>query len=332
VKTHGGLFARIVEIENLRRAMEAAARGKRDRAAVARFLNEADEELPRLRHELESGEYTPRRYRQFRVCDPKPRTISCADFRDRVVHHAVCDVIGPLIERRFLFDTYACRKGKGTHRATARAQELARRSKHFLKLDVASFFDSVDHEILLELLARQFREPPLLTLLETFVRAPMAGVPPGKGLPIGNLTSQWFANLYLDGADHLVKETLRIPGYVRYMDDMLLFADSKAALWMAHDALVRFLADERRLNLKTAATRLAPCAEGIPFLGMRVFPGTWRLQRGRFLRTRRRVHGKERACLEGRLSEEQLARSAAAAQGMLSWYGMKGVLPQGMEV
>jgi hypothetical protein len=332
VRSHGGLFAGIAEVANLRRAMEATARGKRDRAAVARFLNEADEELPRLRDELESGSYLPRPYRQFRVCDPKPRTISCAHFRDRVVHHAVCDVIGPLIERRFLFDTYACRKDKGTHRATARAQELARRSAHFLKLDVASFFDSVDHKILLDLLARQFREPQLLALLETLVRAPMPGAPPGKGLPIGNLTSQWFANLYLDGADHLVKEALRVPGYVRYMDDMVLFADSKAVLWEAHDALARFLADERCLSLKASATRLAPSAEGIPFLGMRVFPRAWRLQRGRFLRTRRRMRGKERACLEGRLSEERLARSAAAAQGVLGWYGMKGVLPKGMEV
>jgi RNA-directed DNA polymerase len=332
VKSHGGLFARIVEVENLRLAMQAAARGKRDRVTVARFLSEAGDELPRLRDELDGGRYVPRRYRQFRVCDPKPRTISCAEFRDRVVHHAVCDVIGPLIERRFLFDTYACRKGKGTHRATARAQELARQRAYFLKLDVASFLDSVDHGILLGLLARQFREPRLLALLETLVSAPMAGAPPGKGLPIGNLTSQWFANLYLDGVDHLVKETVRVPGYVRYMDDMLLFADSKVALWAAHDALVRFLADERRLVLKAPATRLAPCTEGIPFLGMRVFPGTWRLQSGRFLRTRRRMRGKERACLEGRLSEERLARSAAAAQGMLSWYGMKGVLPQGMEV
>jgi hypothetical protein len=332
MKSYDGLFTRIVEIENLRRAMEAAARGKRDRPAVTRFLNQADEELPRLREELESSKYIPRPYRYFRICDPKPRTISCADFRDRVVHHAVCDVIGPLIEWRFIFDSWACRKGKGTHRATARAQQLARRFPHFLKLDVASFFDSVDHEILLALLARQFREPRLLTLLATIVRTPLAGAPPGKGLPIGNLTSQWFANLYLDGADHLVKETLCVPGYVRYMDDMVLFADSKAVLWAAHDALAAFLADERRLSLKAAATRLAPCTEGVPFLGLRIFPGTWRLQRQRFLRTRRRMRGKERMFLEGRLSAEQLARSATAAQGILSWYGMKGVLPHSVEV
>lgn len=332
MKSHGGLFARITEIENLRRAMEAAARGKRDRPAVARFLNQAEKELACLCEELQSGSYIPCPYQHFRVCDPKPRTISCADFRDRVVHHAVCDLIGPLIERRFIFDSFACRQGKGTHRATARAQQLTRRFAYFLKLDVASFFDSVDHDILLALLGRQFHEPRLLALLATIVRAPLATAPPGKGLPIGNLTSQWFANLYLDGADHLVKEALRVPGYIRYMDDMVLFADSKAVLWAAHDALVTFLADERRLNLKAASTRLAPCTEGIPFLGMRIFPGTWRLQRGRFLRTRRRMRGKERACLEGRLSAEHLARSAAAAQGILSWYGMKGVLPEGMEV
>lgn len=332
MRSHGGLFAHIVEVENLRRAMEAAARGKRDRPAVARFLNEASEELPRLHDELKNSRYIPRPYRHFRVCDPKPRTISCADFRDRVVHHAVCDVIGPLIERRFIFDSYACRKDKGTHRATARAQQLARQFPYFLKLDVASFFDSVDHEILLALLARQFREPRLLALLETSVRAPLDGAPPGKGLPIGNLTSQWFANLYLDGADHLLKETLRVPGYVRYMDDMVLFADSKAVLWAAHDALAAFLAGERRLSLKASATRLSPCTEGTPFLGMRIFPGTWRLQRRRFVRTRRRVRGKERAYLEGRLSAERLARSATAAQGILSWYGMRGVLPEGMEV
>lgn len=332
MKSHGGLFERIVDVENLRRAMEAAAKGKRDRPVVAQFLNNADEKLARLHEELQSGSYIPRPYRCFRICDPKPRTISCADFRDRVVHHAVCDVIGPFIEQRFIFDSWACRKGKGTHQATARAQQLARRFAYFLKLDVASFFESVDHEILQGLLARQFRERRLLALLETIVRTPLTGAPLGKGLPIGNLTSQWFANLYLDGADHLVKETLRVPGYVRYMDDMVLLADSKALLWAAHDALAAFLAEERRLSLKASATRLAPCTEGVPFLGLRIFPGTWRLQHRRFLRTRRRIRRKERAYLEGRLKAEHLVRSAAAAQGILSWYGMKGVLPASMEV
>lgn len=332
MKSYGRLFSQVVAVENLRCAMEAAARGKRSRPAVARFLDQADAELARLRGELRSGTYVPQPYRQFRICDPKPRTISCAPFRDRVVHHAVCDVIGPVIERRFIYDSWACRKGKGTHRATARAQGFARRFTHFLKLDVASFFESVDHTVLLDLLERQFRERPLLDLLSRIVEAPAAGGQPGKGIPIGNLTSQWFANLYLDGADHLVKERLRVPGYVRYMDDMVLFADSKALLWAVHDGLARFLEKERLLRLKASATRLAPCSEGIPFLGMRIFPRTWRLQRHRFVRTRRRTRAKERAFVEGRLSGERLVGSVVAAQGILSWYGLKGVLPEGLDV
>jgi len=331
MKSYGGLFDRIVGVPNLERAAVAAAKGKRDKPDVARFLDEADAELPRLAQELATGSYCPRPYRQFRIRDPKPRTISCADFRDRVVHHAICDVIGPLLERRFVFESYACRVGKGAHRAAARAQELARQYPYFLKLDVAGFFDSVDHTILLDLLGRTFREKRLLNLLEVIVYSSPSGSADGKGLPIGNLTSQWFANLYLDGLDHHVKETMRTPGYIRYMDDMLLFGDSKATLWAAHDEIGGYLELHRSLSIKPTATALAPCAEGIPFLGLRVFPGTWRLQRARFLRTRRRMRGRERACLAGRSSSEQLALSAGAAQGILSWFGIKGVLPEGLE-
>ncbi|MDP6439249.1 MAG: reverse transcriptase/maturase family protein [Candidatus Brocadiia bacterium] len=331
MKSHGGLFDGIVDVPNLERAATVAARGKRGKPEVARFLAEADVELPRLSLELANGSYRPRPYRQFRIRDPKPRTISCAVFRDRVVHHGVCDVIGPLLERRFIFESYACRVGKGAHRAAARAQELARRYRYFLKLDVAGFFDSVDHAILLDLLNRTFREKRLLDLLEIIVRSSPPGAADGKGLPIGNLTSQWFANLYLDGLDHHVKETMRTPGYIRYMDDMLLFSDSKAALWAAHDQTAAWLDRNRALAVKTTATVLAPCSEGIPFLGLRIFPGTWRLQRARFLRTRRRMRGQERGFLAGRLSSEQLALSAGAAQGILSWFGIQGVLPEGVE-
>lgn len=331
MKSHEGLFDGIVGVPNLERATVVAAKGKRDKPEVARFLAEAVVALPRLSSELASGSYRPRPYRQFRIRDPKPRTISCADFRDRVVHHAVCDVIGLLLERRFVFESYACRVGKGAHRAAARAQELARRYRYFLKLDVAGFFDNVDHAILLDLLGRTFHEKRLQDLLEVIVRSSPPGAGVGKGLPIGNLSSQWFANLYLDGLDHHVKETMRTPGYIRYMDDMLLFSDSKAVLWAAHDETAAWLDRNRALAVKPTATVLTLCSEGIPFLGLRIFPGTWRLQRVRFLRTRRRMRGRERDFLAGRLSSERLALSAGAAQGILSWFGIKGVLPEGLE-
>ncbi len=331
MKSFRGLFEEIASVRNLERAASAAAKGKRKNPEVARFLRQANEELPRLSAKLTGGRYVPRSYRQFRIRDPKPRTISCADFRDRVVHHAVCDVIGPLLERRFIFDSYACRTGKGAHRAAARAQTMARRHRYFLKLDVAGFFDSVDHEILLALLAHTFREERLRTLLEVIVRSSPPGAREGRGLPIGNLTSQWFANLYLDGLDHYVKEEMRMPGYIRYMDDMLILSNSKAGLWVAHDAIHDYLERNRALSLKKTATVLAPVTEGMPFLGLRIFPGRWRLQRQRFLRTRRRMRGRERSFLAGHMTAEQLALSAGAAQGILSWFGIKGVLPKGLE-
>lgn len=318
-------------MDNLRAATDAAARGKRGKADVAAFLARGDAALEGLRQELRGGSYRPGAFRQFRIYEPKPRTISCAPFRDRVVHHAVCDVAMPLVESRFIADSYACRKGKGSHRAAARAQELARRSRYYLKLDVRHFFDSIDHGILLEELAKLFRESRLNELLERIVRAPLPDGVAGKGVPIGNLTSQWFANLYLDRMDHLVKEAWGAEGYVRYMDDAVIFASGKDTLWRMHGFIETHMREERHLTLKAEATRLAPCAEGIPFLGLRVFPGCWRLQRARFLRTRRRHLDLERGVHKGNVPVEKLVAGTRAAAGILGWFGFKGVLPQGVE-
>ena len=326
MKSHGGIFELICSLENLRGAMARAARGKRDRQPVMRFLENADRELDALRNELLGGTYKPCNYTQFRVMDPKPRTISCADFRDRVAHHAVCGIIGPFLERRFIADSYACRVGKGTHRAVLRAQHYARRYRYFAKLDVRGFFDSVDHDVLLSVLDRLFRERRLRELLEVIVRHQVPGQDAGKGLPIGNLTSQWFANLYLDGVDHMVKDEWGVGGYVRYMDDMVLWADRKASLWQRVDCLENWLACERQLSLKDEARVLAPCTEGIPFLGMRVFPGKLRLQRGRWRRARRLVSRREKEFMHGVISGEQLAASLTSVCGGAGFFGLRNVV------
>lgn len=331
MKSIGGLFERVVSLENLRLAADAAARGKRGKPDVAAFLAQGDTVLMALREQLLAGSYEPGSYRQFRVLDPKPRTISCAPFRDRVVHHAVCDLAMPEVERCFIGDSFACRKGKGTHRAVARAQELVRQYPRFLKLDVKGFFESVDHGILVRLLERTFRERRLCQLLERIVRAGACNGREGKGLPIGNLTSQWFANLYLDALDHRIKESWGAPGYVRYMDDMLVLGESKDALWRLHGEIGQYLQAERGLTLKAEATQCGVCRDGVPFLGMRIFPGCWRLQRQRFLRTRRRHRERENEVAAGRLAPERLVASTRAAEGILAWFGLRGILPQGVE-
>ena len=322
----GGLFENIAAPDSLQAAMWRAARGKRHHPAVARFIENSDSELRQLRDELLGGEYRPSRYAQFPILDPKPRLISCADFRDRVVHHSLCAHIGPCLERRFIADTYACRIGKGCHRAVLRAQELCRRHRYCLKLDVAKYYDSIRHDILLGLLNRTFREQRLRSLLEMIVRHPLPGQTEGAGVPIGNLTSQWFANVYLDELDHLAHEQWGCGGYVRYMDDMVFWCDAKERLWSVRGRVERFLAEERGLRIKPGCLPPTPVTEGLPFLGMRVYRGLLRLQHQRLWRTRRRIRFMERNVRSGVSTMEELARSARACAGIVEIFCLRGAL------
>ncbi|AHF04319.1 RNA-directed DNA polymerase [Marichromatium purpuratum 984] len=311
MKRADGLFARIVAFDNLLAAERLAARGKRDRGSVARFEFHLERELIQLQEELMEGRYRPGTFYSFEVRDPKPRAICAAPFRDRVVHHAVCDVLEPVFERYAIFDSYACRIGKGTHAAIARAQAFARRDAFFLKCDVRRFFASVDHEVLKAQLARHFCEPRLLELLGQIIVHGPPDAPPGKGLPIGNLTSQHFANRYLGELDHFVKERLRVKAYLRYMDDLLLFAPDKPSLHLLLAEIRQFLAERLHLELKDAATLVAPVSEGIPFLGFRIYPRTIRLNQRTRRRFRRQVRTLEAAASQGRIDESELANRAA---------------------
>jgi RNA-directed DNA polymerase len=307
-----GLFDRIVAFDNLLAAERLAARGKRDRESVARFEFHLERELIQLQEELIDGRYRPGAFYTFEVRDPKPRAICAAPFRDRVVHHAVCDVLEPIFERCAIFDSYACRVGKGTHAAIARAQQLARRHAFFLTCDVRHFFARVDHGVLAAQLARRCREAPLLRLLGQIIAHGPPAAPPGKGLPIGNLTSQHFANLYLGELDHFAKERLGVKGYLRYMDDLLLFAPDKPSLHLWLVEIRRFLAEHLHLALKDEATLVAPVTEGIPFLGFRIYPRTIRLNQRTRRRFRHQVRALESAARQGLLDEIELANRAAS--------------------
>ena len=315
MKRYGHLFEPIATFDNLLRGAKKALRGKKNKNPVAEFYFHLEPELLRLEEELQTGTYVPRPYRSFMVYEPKPRRICAAHIRDRVVHHAICKVLEPIFEAFSIHHSYACRKDKGTHRAIRRAQTFSRAHRYFLKLDVHTFFESVDHQRLKELLARQLKDRRLLELLERIIDHPIPGGVPGKGLPIGNLTSQHFANFYLGHADHFIKDELGIRGYLRYMDDMLLFGDDKAEL---HRVLARvrgYLHDRLRLELKEDAVFLAPVSQGIPFLGFRVFPRLIRLQRAGWTRFKRNVKERERAYREGKLDERGLVQSVQSLLG-----------------
>jgi hypothetical protein len=268
--------------------------------------------------------YRPGSYESFYIHDPKRRLISAAPFRDRVVHHALCNLIEPILERSFVADSYANRVGKGTHRALDAAQGYARRFGYVLQLDMRQFFPSIDHAILRELLAAKICDPGVLWLIDVILASGVGVLAeeyrmvyfPGddlfavdrpRGLPIGNLTSQFWGNVYLNPLDHCIKRELRCQGYVRYVDDLLLFGDDKRTLWAWKAAVEERL---RRLRLTVhPGTHPRPVSEGIPFLGFAVYPQRRRLKRRKGVQFQRRLQELLEAWDAGRLSADRLAAS-----------------------
>lgn len=317
MKRYGDLFRYVCSFEALAQAALNAAKGKKSKPCVAKFLQHLEYEVIELQQELTSKTYSVRPYRTFMIRDPKERMICAAEFRDRVVHHSVCAVIEPVFERSFIYDTYACRPAKGTHLAIHRARDFARRYRFFLKLDIHKYFDTIDHDILKRLLRLKFKDTDLLWLLDIFIDHPVPWTVPGKGIPIGNLTSQHFANFYLSGLDHYIKEQVRIEGYVRYMDDCVLFADEKDTLWDANDRIESCLERELHLKIKEDALVLAPVSQGLSFLGFRIFPGVMRIQRRGWRRFRRKVQRRNEWLVNGAIGDEEWHNSMQSLVGHL---------------
>ncbi len=309
MKRAGNLCSQIVTFENLYFAAQKAFRRKLDRTSIASFYFSLEPNLISLNEELNSWTYRPRPYRQFEIREPKLRRICSSDFRDRVVHHAICNFLEPILEKRLIFDSYACRTGGGVHRAMKRAQSFSNQHPYFLKCDIRKYFDSIDHHVLKRLLSRVIKDRDLLKLMDLVIAHQPPDALPGKGLPIGNLTSQHFANFYLGALDHFLKERKGLRGYVRYMDDFICFGEAKDDLNQLLIEIRTFLRDELKLELKEKVVRISPVTEGIPFLGFRIFKKMIRLQRPNLIRLRRKLRKKEFQFKKGLLSEKDLVNS-----------------------
>lgn len=309
------LFEKVIDFKNLLLAAKKAFRGKRSKRSPASFYFHLESELLTLQEKLTSGCYVPRPYEIFEIREPKVRRIAAADFRDRVVHHAICNVLEPIFERRLLFDSYACRVGKGTHRAIKRLQQFSQKYAYYLKWDIQKCFESIDHDVLKKLLRKILKDRNLLSLLDQIIDHSVPGNAQGKGLPIGNLTSQHFANLYLGELDHFVKDHLRIEGYIRYMDDSVALSNEKKELHQLLGEVRKFSNENLKLNLKEKVVRVAPVAEGIPFLGFRIYPDMVRLQRSNLVRWRKKMRKKHEHFLTGLISEEKFV---SALQSMMA--------------
>jgi RNA-directed DNA polymerase len=306
-------LATIAAIPNLAEATARAARGKHDRPAVRAFLAALEGHLQCLAEDILAGRVPRGDYRRFRIRDPKPRLIHAACFPDRVLHHALMRHAGPVLERAMTATSFACRPGKGSLAAVRAAQDAVRRWPWYVKIDISGYFEHIDHAVLLDLLARRFKGAGLLDLLGRIVHGCPAA--PGKGLPIGSLTSQYFANYYLDGLDRLLLEGLWVCTELRYMDDVLWFCEGHT---QARETLARvrdWLARERLLRLKEPPS-INRSAQGVSFCGYRVHAGVLRLGRRRQRRYRARRRQWEDAWRAGHINDLKLQRGYDAVRAI----------------
>ncbi|MBI2062628.1 MAG: hypothetical protein HYT61_00025 [Candidatus Yanofskybacteria bacterium] len=252
-------------------------RGKTKKQDVQEFEFNLEDNLFQLREELRTGTYKHAPYSGFYITDPKLRHVHKACVRDRVLHHAIFRVLCPVFEKSFIFDSYSCRLNKGTHRAVRRLQKFSQklsrnnsRNIFALKCDVKRFFDSVDHNILLELIQNKIQDPDATQLLQEIIQSFKTN--DGKGLPIGNVTSQLFANIYLNKFDQFVKHDLKIKCYIRYCDDFVILNTNRHRLFHAVSRIQDFIKLQLKLSLHPDKVIFRKYNQGIDFLGYVVRP------------------------------------------------------------
>jgi RNA-directed DNA polymerase len=308
-------LAQIADALNLRQAALRAARGVRSRPAARRFLGDLDHQLAVMRQEILNETIQVGCSTEFMVYDPKPRRVLAPVFRERVLHHAIMAHVGPVLERTLVADTFACRLGKGTVAAVLRAQQHARRFAWYGQIDVRRYFPSVNHEVLLDLLERRFRDAAVRRLMRRIIESHAES--PGRGLPIGSLCSQHFANFYLGLLDRAVLEQSSARAMVRYMDDLVLWGNSRAEVVQSLEVAERVVVERLSLKLRESPT-INRVEHGLSFCGFRIHPGILRALPRRkkcYVRARRKW---ERRFAASKITAAELQRGYDSAAGILA--------------
>lgn len=322
-KTYSNLFPEIYSFENLHAAYLRARRGKRTRAEVQRFELDLEGNLIQLQNELIWGTYKTGKYRQFIVLEPKERIVAALPFRDRVVQHSLVYAINQIWERRFISDSYACRVGRGTHKGADRAQAMLREVKrdhgkvYVLKADISKFFHSIDHAVLKVLIRHRVACKKTLELIDNIIDSTVK-MDVRVGIPIGNLTSQLFANIYLHELDEFVKHGLRERHYMRYMDDFCIVHHDKAHLGRVRDLVERFLMDKLRLKTNAKTQVFPVCGfhgRALDFLGYRIWTTHRKLRKSSIQRITRTMKKLQKRYADGRVTLGRIRQS------LISWLG-----------
>ncbi len=322
------IYYKLITKQNVFRGYKGFLIGKRKKKDVIRFDNEKEKNLNSLRKSLIFKTYKPQGYSQFYVRDPKTRIIHKAQVVDRIVHHIVSDQLEKIFEPTFIFHSYACRKNKGTHKGVLALQKMAvsasrnnTRNCWVLKCDVKKFFASMNHKILLKILSRKIKDRDFLDLLRkiigSFYSDRTVDLTDKKGVPIGNLTSQFFSNVYLDELDQFVKNNLRVKHYVRYADDFVFISDSREYLLSLISPVQQFLKKELDLELHPGKIIIGKFRSGVDFLGYIIFPKHILPRTSTKRRLMRRIRNKVLDFKAGKITEESLNQTIQSYFGFL---------------
>jgi retron-type reverse transcriptase len=339
LKRHNGLYEKIYDFENLYQAYLLARKCKRYRRDVLEFTANLEENLIQIQNELIWKTYKVGKYREFYVYEPKKRLIMALSFKDRIVQWAIYRILNPIYDKTFISDSYACRIGKGTHKAADKLQYWLRKADrspqkwHYLKLDISKYFYRVDHKVLIDILSRKIKDKQLLWLLKTIIESgdmkfglPL-GMEPGEcdyrikdvGMPIGNLTSQLFANVYLNELDQHIKHNLKIKRYIRYMDDIIILHPEKKQLHIWKDEIEKFLNDELKLHLNNK-TAIRPITLGITFVGFRMWPTHRKMKKKSAKKMRKRLKYLSKAYKRGEISLEDINATVQSYLGIMKQF------------
>jgi hypothetical protein len=349
-KTYKNLFNKIIDAKNLVSAFHNASEGKRYRATVMNFEKNLGRNILLLQQELLAKQYQPGNYHFFYLFDPKKRKISAAPFRDRIVHHAVYRIIEPIFNEKFIFDSFACRQVKGSHRAVNRLQkflitnirgiserererERERETIYCLKCDVSKCFPSVNHNILIQILKKKIKEENTIWLLEQIIKSYETDdehdnlFPPNshfricrpRGIPIGNLTSQIFINIYLNELDQYVKHQLKVRYYVRYVDDFIILSKDKRYLQELTETIRTFLYDKLYLTLHPKKVSISPSDKGIDFLGYVIFKEHILLRTRNVKSFRKRLKKYRQLYLDSKTDKEKEEKEKKIMESITAW-------------
>ena len=315
-------FNQIISLENLFLAWREFKKGKLKKQDVSHFAVDAEEEIFKLNKELKNFSYRHGDYTNFIICDPKRREVSKAIVRDRLLHHAIFRILEPVFDRIFIYDSFSSRKGKGIHKAHERfhtfAWRLSRnntREVWVLKCDIKRFFDSTDHAVLLRLLGRVV-DSQTLELLKGIILSFEKS--PGKGMPIGNLTSQLFSNIYMNEFDQFMKRELRIKHYIRYADDFVVLSPERAYLKRLLPDIITFLSKRLALHLHPEKVTIKKWRQGADFLGYVLFPSHCVLRTRTKQRVLRKLVDRYRQYFKKDISPYSFNQTLASYLGMLT--------------